>query len=353
MKQPRSSNIELLRILTIFGVVVLHYNGNVALGLVNPGTVNHHLLLTLEILFICAVNLFVLISGYFLCQTQKRSGLKALELVIQVMAFGVAKYLVTVILGRAPFSLLTLMVSAVPNNYYVTLYVAVYLLSPYVNILLKKLSDRQFTVLLVLYGALFALWPTVLDMVYATTGFNFNGLYPTNSGGSQFGYSFLNFLLMYLLGAYLRRCKPGKCSYDFLGAGVCFAVLLLWQLYYPSVARAYCNPFVIGLAVFIFRLFLRIDFSSKPVNTLAKGAFTCFLLHDFFLPHIGIGRVVNGNICILFAHLLLSCSAIFLVCWAVWWVYETVTRPIYKLFSKHFGKLDALLSPTEENEVTQ
>ena len=145
MKKTRSSNIELLRILTIFGVVVLHYNGNVALGLVSPGTVNHHLLLTLEILFICAVNLFVLISGYFLCQTQKRSGLKALELVIQVMTFGVAKYLVTVILGRAPFSLLTLMVSAVPNNYYVTLYVAVYLLSPYVNILLKKLSQSLLT----------------------------------------------------------------------------------------------------------------------------------------------------------------------------------------------------------------
>ena len=353
MKQPRSSNIELLRILTIFGVVVLHYNGNVALGLVNPGTVNHHLLLTLEILFICAVNLFVLISGYFLCQTQKRSGLKALELVVQVMAFGVAKYMVSVVLGRAPLSLFTLIVSAVPNNYYVTLYLAVYLLSPYVNILLKKLSDRQFTVLLVLYGTLFAIWPTVLDMVYAVTGFNFNGLYPTNSGGSQFGYSFLNFLLMYLLGAFLRRCKPGKGFYDLLGAAGCFAVLILWQLYYPSVARAYCNPFVIGLAVFVFRLFLRVRCSSRLVNTLAKGAFTCFLLHDFFLPHIGIEKVVNGNVFVLLIHLLLSCSAIFLICWVVWWIYETITRPIYKLVAKYFGKLDALLSPTEENEVTQ
>ena len=41
MKKARESNIELLRILTICGVVMLHYNGNVALGLVTEGTTNY------------------------------------------------------------------------------------------------------------------------------------------------------------------------------------------------------------------------------------------------------------------------------------------------------------------------
>ena len=61
--KARQSTIELLRIITICGVVMLHYNGNVAFGLVTEGTAKYYLLQFLEILFICAVNLFVLISG--------------------------------------------------------------------------------------------------------------------------------------------------------------------------------------------------------------------------------------------------------------------------------------------------
>lgn len=86
----RSSNIELLRIFAILGVIVLHYN-NADMGggfrFVLPGSLNYYLLHFLENLFICAVNLFLLISGYFLCTSFKRSLLKPLQLLIQVILF--------------------------------------------------------------------------------------------------------------------------------------------------------------------------------------------------------------------------------------------------------------------------
>lgn len=349
MKKARESNIELLRILTICGVVMLHYNGNVAFGLVTEGTANYHLLQFLEVLFICAVNLFVMISGYFLCTSNKRKAVKALELVVQVMVLGMGKYLVLVVFG-APFSLASLLYAAIPNNYYVTLYLAVYLLSPYMNLAISKLSDKKLGVLVVLCGVLFALWPTVLDMIYATTGHNYNGMYPTNSGGSQYGYSFLNFALMYLLGAYLRRIGPGRGIYDALGAGACLAILFIWQTYCPSVARAYSNPLVILMAVFVFRLFSHVYIQSKVINTLAKGTFTCFLLHDFFLPHIGIAKVVNGSLPVLLGHIALSIPLIFLVCWVAWFVYDLVSRPVFRLLEKPLQKVDDLLSITDNEE---
>lgn len=54
----RDSNIELLRILTICGVVILHYNGTQAFSFVNDNSLNYYILLFLEGLCICAVNLF-------------------------------------------------------------------------------------------------------------------------------------------------------------------------------------------------------------------------------------------------------------------------------------------------------
>ena len=349
MKKARESNIELLRILTICGVVMLHYNGNIALGLVTEGTANYYLLQFLEILFICAVNLFVLISGYFLSTNNNRKTIKALELVVQVMAIGIGKYLISVLLG-GPFSLRALAGAAIPNNYYVTLYLAVYLLSPYINLAISRLSDKKLGVMVGLCGVLFALWPTVLDMVYAFTGHNFNGMYPTNSGGSQYGYSFLNFALMYLLGAYLRRIGPGRAGRDALGAVACIGILFVWQMFCAPVARAYCNPFVILLAVCIFRLFTHIHIQSRVINTLAKGAFTCFLLHDYFLPHIGIAKVVNGSTIVLLGHILLTIPLIFLVCWVVWFVYDRISRPVFRLLEKPMQKLDHLLSITDNEE---
>ena len=351
--KARQSNIELLRIITICGVVMLHYNGNVAFSLVTEGTANYYLLQFLEILFICAVNLFVLISGYFLCTSNSRKAIKAVELVAQVILIGIAKYLANVILFHAPLSVSSLIASAIPNNYYVTLYLTVYLISPYVNIALKKLSDKQFAVLLALCIALFSAWPTVLDMVYATTGYNFNGMYPIGSGGSQYGYNFLNFMLMYLLGAFLRRKPVGKALWDGIGFVSSLAILVIWQMFYPAIARAYCNPFVIAMAVFTFRLFTHLDFSSKLVNTLAKGAFTCFLFHDFCLWHIKIDKVVNGSLPLLVVHILISVPLIFLISWVVWRVYDWVTKPLFSLLAKPLTKLDALLSPKEIEPIEE
>lgn len=71
----RNSNIELLRILTAMGIMILHYNNTTmgrGLTLAENYSINQMLLILLESLFICGVNLFVLISGYFLSTSNRR-----------------------------------------------------------------------------------------------------------------------------------------------------------------------------------------------------------------------------------------------------------------------------------------
>lgn len=352
--KARNSNIELLRIITICGVVVLHYNGGVAFNLVTPGSVNAYALLLLEALFIGGVNLFVLTSGYFLCSTQQRRAVKVLELVVQVMVMGALRYVILVLLGDMSFTPKGLFGYIIPNNYFMSLYLGLYLISPYINLAISKLTDKQLGIMLAVLGVLFSLWPTVLDTIYFITDNHYNGLYPTNSAGSQYGYSLLNFILMYLLGGYLRRVGAGKRSTNGIGILVCISLLLLWQLWHPTVARAYCNPLVILLAVFVFRLFLSVQFQSKAINVLAKGAFTCFLLHQAFLGHIGIEKAVNKALPLLLAHVAVSAIGIFLLCWLAWRVYEWITRPVFRLTERIFEKpleiLDKCLSPTEKEE---
>lgn len=74
MQVKRQSNIELLRILASMAVIILHYitpNAGGALQYVRNtgGGINEAILRLLESLLANAVNLFMMISGYFLCES--------------------------------------------------------------------------------------------------------------------------------------------------------------------------------------------------------------------------------------------------------------------------------------------
>ena len=68
IKKERQSNIELLRIFLMLGVIILHYNGVGALY--SAHGINYLIVIGLESLCICAVDLFMLISGYFSARLQ-------------------------------------------------------------------------------------------------------------------------------------------------------------------------------------------------------------------------------------------------------------------------------------------
>lgn len=115
--------------------------------------------------------------------------------------------------------------------------------------------------------------------------------------------------------------------------------------------NSYILLFLEGLficAVFAFLLFKQFTFKSRLINTLSKSAFTCFLIHGIFLSRIKIELFVNASPILLLLHILASAVAIYLVSFAVWAIYDFVTKPIFKLLGSKLGRLDALLS-TEQS----
>ena len=89
----RNSNIELLRILCAISVILLHFN---ITGIPLSTGLNKVLLYGFEALTIVAVDMFILISGYFLCQTEKRNYKKIVEIIAEVICIKVFLYLFTI-----------------------------------------------------------------------------------------------------------------------------------------------------------------------------------------------------------------------------------------------------------------
>lgn len=341
----RQSNIELLRILAMLGVVILHYNSGGGFDSVAMGSAAGFLLYGLEGFFICAVNLFVLITGYFSCTSQKRSLGKLLSLVFQVMVFQELSYAVSLLEGAA-FSWRTVLTSLIPNNYFVSLYCALYLLSPYINLLLHRLSQKQLSRLVILCICLFSLWPVITESMDALMWEEFYGVSTISLSGSGKGYSIVNFVLMYLIGAYLRltdlSIKKRYSSALFVLTGL---VLSVWGYGtdITGMARAYCNPLVIAQAVTAFLFFKQLQVRSGIINALAGSAFTCFLLHPMLLKYFHISQAVQRPVLQVGLHVLFTASCIYLLSWPVYALYRSITAPLFSLFdrvgAKRFAEL--------------
>lgn len=89
-KTNRDSNLELFRIIAMVMVIALHQNiASNALTELTIGQGNFYIANAVETLSICAVNCFVLLSGYFTVAKNTVPVKKCIQLLLDV-AFGVS-----------------------------------------------------------------------------------------------------------------------------------------------------------------------------------------------------------------------------------------------------------------------
>ena len=227
----------------------------------------------------------ILISGYFMCQSKKQTLWKPIELWFQVIVFNIVMSLLSMAMNGGG-SLSQLCKALLPINYFVNLYVVLYIISPYLNCLINRLSIKQLRRMVFTSFILFSIWPILQDILEAIVGVKLIGLSSIGAYGAQSGYTIVNFAMMYLIGAWIGKDNiylSRKTLLVFLAS--VYTILFLWIRVSWSTATEYCNPVVIISAIVIFLLFQSTNIKdSNIINGLAQASFTVFLLHSYFLP---------------------------------------------------------------------
>ena len=142
---------------------------------------------------ICAVDVFVLISGYFGIHF-KLSRLVSLDL--QTLFYSITSLLFLFVIGYHEASVFDFhaFIPIITKRYwFVTCYAVLYLLSPFINNVFTLLSKDQLKSILIVSFILFVLWPT------------FNYLVLANQLITDNGYGIVNFIFLYLLGRYIHE----------------------------------------------------------------------------------------------------------------------------------------------------
>ena len=118
------------------------------------------------------VNIFVLISGYFLITS---NGVKVRKLVRMwsiMLFYSAASYVIFVMSGAVSFRLHDALYALMPLTksrwWFLTVYFMMYLLHPYINIVLKSLSKSEYERMLILLTICWSVIPTLTNSFLAS-----------------------------------------------------------------------------------------------------------------------------------------------------------------------------------------
>lgn len=264
----RLSNMELLRIASMFLVLVVHANF-FSLGWVLKDDLMHapidaSLRLFFQSISIVCVNVFILLSGWFGIRPRLKS---FLGFIFQCYFFVFSIYICSIILGISDLS-----ISALKNcillkdanvSWFVYSYIFLYLLSPILNTYINNTTDKQ----LLKFVVLFFLFQTFLGWMFNSASFFSNG------------YSPISFIGLYMLARLISRKEIH------ISAGTCICIYFLISIIITIIAAALCwldcnigfllldklysyiNPLVIASSVFLLLFFSKIHFKSLFINS--------------------------------------------------------------------------------------
>ena len=142
----RYNNLDLLRFIAIWGVLTSHYIGwgGVANN-TSPSDINFYIAAVLGVVSQISVNIFYIISGYFL-ESNREFRIKKITIFYwKVFFYSVLIPVVLVLIGYIPFDKLLIksLFPILSNQYwFATIYIFLMLLFPFLNILLSNCSKK-------------------------------------------------------------------------------------------------------------------------------------------------------------------------------------------------------------------
>lgn len=215
--KKRKPNMELLRAICMLMIVFLHLTGKTsAITDIESGRPVYYAAWILNAICRIGNNGFVLISGYFAKESKFKLE-KLLRLYVQVLFYSVTLAAFMKFLHVGLESRLLAVVLPITNREYwfATVYIGLYCLMPYLNIILEHAEKKKLEQLLIVSGILFSVIPTF----FHATGWL----------GEEGAYSIVWFCFLYLLGAYIREYGQAVLDKSSMKTkiGLCFLVSIL------------------------------------------------------------------------------------------------------------------------------
>ncbi len=281
--QKRQSNFEILRIICMFLIVAGHVTWQTKFAYNELSIVHRVSIQSLWMGGELGVWGFTLISAYFL--SNSRFKLKSLKKIWGITLFySISIYFLLIILHVIPIRPMDALRSFFPvltgNYWYVSAYIGMYILVPYMNVIIKYLSKKDYQRLLFILFIMFSILPYFKNIAVIT---NNN--------------SVINLIYIYFMGGYLR-----KYSSDFLKNKMKYYILFFVSSLVLMLTSIIVLDFIRPSSWFAFLT------TSSPLEAIA-GVSLFLIVKNLVISY---NRIINKVAASTFAVYLIHCQAIFL-----------------------------------------
>ena len=353
-EKTRQANIELLRSIAMIMVVVLHYliKGNVAVSLADDFSVMNVIFWFIKALCIVAVNVYVLISGYFLLEAKWKIS-RLVKLWFQTMFYSIGVPLACLFLGIGEVNqwgrydwINVLFPVQMEHYWFITAYIILYLMVPVLGQGVKHLTQRQHKLVIVGLLLVFSVPKTILPIGIPT---------------DRYGYDFGWFVCLFMIAAYLRlygmsvleQKRTSLVVYFAAVCGICGVGVICAMLsckglpfaYMMDMAYSYNHLLVLIGAVAFFYIFKEIRIPEGAISNIickvSKYTLGVYLLHENIAVRsrwqywAGVEGLREGVRII--PHMLITIAAVFVAGVVVDFVRECIFKVVIRVWKKVFA----------------
>lgn len=291
----RNSSIEFLRLVAMLFIVLSHIlKGSfqsLDTGLIEGNLSDNSTFLADSVLssLTCAgvgVDLFVLISGYFGIRFKIKS---FVQLLSQILFYSLGVTIIVSAVGVHTLSIADFRYFVPISSgiwWFISSYIALYFIAPLINQGVDMLDKRYLSY--VIYGLLF---------LNCFSSFLFTNIFI----GAD-GFSFFNFVTLYVIGRYIAKYGI-QIKHPLLIFLCCFILVFLVD-YTVSLmanqplrpAKRYNDILLIIMSLCLLTMFLKINLQSKFINSVACSTLAIYLIHVhplIFNYVLDIGKWIN------------------------------------------------------------
>lgn len=301
IKNTRDSNIELLRIVSMIMIVLHHYE--MFAGFANSGnlSLNSYIEIALCSLGKLGVNIFVIISGYFLINSRFNTK-KVIKLWLQIFFYSVSIMIILKMLNIVSVSVKEALKYFLPISYkkywFASTYMYLYLVFPFLNKFAHSIDKKTYKNALILLSIMFSV---IYSVIYKSNSFQ------TGTGVFE---SLAWFAFLYLLAGYIRlygikflENKKKNIIFTIILIIVFWGMLFISHFMYikfhklKNIINYYTRMnsiFLLLLAVTIFYVFKNLKIAnSKIINLIARNSFAVYLIHEHDLIKVPMWKFIK------------------------------------------------------------
>lgn len=295
-KKDRKSGIELVKIIAIFLIIISHVTQTLMTGTqfnnlqFNDGyynvtattNINVFVLMIFRYLGGLGNLIFIISSSYFLSNIEKSNKKKVFSLGLNTIIISLI-YLAIFLFANINLSKKEIIKSIFPitfqNNWFITVYLMFIMIVPYLNIVIKKLTQKQ------LLGLSYTLFILYFVIAFIKKSYDLNNL--------------IVFVTVYFIVNYFKKYMENfwndkKRCITLLVLGIISLIILQFLTNFIGLKFEFLqnkqlhwavnnNPILFIIAIALFYLFKQMSFKSHFINTISSLSLYIYLIHENLL----------------------------------------------------------------------